>query len=318
MNSSASSAALYNAWRSAGLSDNQARIMMAETGRENSWNLNTIFVGHPEPVDVKRGVANPRRNFGLISWNGDRRNNLINFLSSRGLWQNGRAVQSQATLDAMAQFAVIGLGSFGATVATQLVKLNHDVIGIDSNKKFVENIADQITHAVIADATDEHVLEELNIQNCDAVVVAIGEDIEASILCVLNLKNLGISKIYVKAKSKAHTMILTHLGVSKIIHPEEDMGVRIAQSLSYPMVSRYMSLNDNHYIVKVIITDNLHGIRIHSLMSHAPEVKLLLFKRAETIFYTLESNLMLQTGDILVVEGQLEPLKRLSKQFKSE
>lgn len=106
MNSSASSAALYNAWRSAGLSDNQARIMMAETGRENSWNLNTIFVGHPEPVDVKRGVANPRRNFGLISWNGDRRNNLINFLSSLGLWQNGRAVQSQATLDAMAQFAV--------------------------------------------------------------------------------------------------------------------------------------------------------------------------------------------------------------------
>lgn len=106
MNSSASSAALYNAWRSTGLSDNQARIMMAETGRENSWNLNTIFVGHPEPVDVKRGVANPRRNFGLISWNGDRRNNLINFLSSRGLWQNGRAVQSQATLDAMAQFAV--------------------------------------------------------------------------------------------------------------------------------------------------------------------------------------------------------------------
>jgi hypothetical protein len=106
MNSSASSAALYNAWRSAGLSDNQARIMMAETGRENSWNLNTIFVGHPEPVDVKRGVANPRRNFGLISWNGDRRNNLINLLSSRGLWQNGRAVQSQATLDAMAQFAV--------------------------------------------------------------------------------------------------------------------------------------------------------------------------------------------------------------------
>lgn len=94
----------------------------------------------------------------------------------------------------MAQFAVIGLGSFGATVATQLVKLNHDVIGIDSNKKFVENIADQITHAVIADATDEHVLEELNIQNCDAVVVAIGEDIEASILCVLHLKNLGLKK----------------------------------------------------------------------------------------------------------------------------
>ena len=95
----------------------------------------------------------------------------------------------------MAQFAVIGLGSFGATIATQLVSLNHDVIGIDSNKKYVESISDQITHAVIADATDEHVLNELNIQNCEAVVVAIGEDIEASILCVLHLKNLGQSQI---------------------------------------------------------------------------------------------------------------------------
>ena len=92
----------------------------------------------------------------------------------------------------MAQFAVIGLGSFGATIATELVGLNHDVIGIDSNKKYVESIADQITHAVIADATDEHVLRELNIQKCEAVVVAIGENIEASILCVLHLKNLGI------------------------------------------------------------------------------------------------------------------------------
>src|SRR3990167_5885997 len=94
----------------------------------------------------------------------------------------------------MAQFAVIGLGSFGATVATQLIELGHDVIGIDSEKKYVENISEQVTHAVIADATDEHVLDELNIKNCDAVVVAIGENIEASILCVLHLKNIGVKK----------------------------------------------------------------------------------------------------------------------------
>ena len=163
----------------------------------------------------------------------------------------------------MAQFAVIGLGSFGATVATELIGLNHDVIGIDSNKKYVENISDQLTHAVIADATDEHVLNELNIQNCDAVVVAIGEDIEASILCVLHLKNLGIEKIWVKAKSKAHHMILTHLGVNKIIHPEEDMGIRIAQSLSYPMVRRYMALNNDRYIVKNNVKDQLRIISIY-------------------------------------------------------
>ena len=151
----------------------------------------------------------------------------------------------------MALFAVIGLGSFGATVALELVNLEHDVIGIDSISKYVESISKEITHAVIADATDEHVLQELNIQNCDAVVVAIGEDIEASILCVMHLKNMGVEKILVKAKSKAHHMILTHLGIDTIIHPEEDMGIRIAQSLSYPMVRRYMALNDQRFIVKI-------------------------------------------------------------------
>lgn len=217
----------------------------------------------------------------------------------------------------MAQFAVIGLGSFGATVATELTGLNHDVIGIDSNKKYVESISDQLTHAVIADATDEHVLNELNIQNCEAVVVAIGEDIEASILCVLHLKNLGIEKIWVKAKSKAHHMILTHLSVNKIIHPEEDMGVRIAQSLSYPMVSRYMALEDNHYIVKVELKEAQQGLRFCQLLDHTAEIKTLLYKRGKEVLFSIDPNMILQKGDILVVEGQLEPLRRLSKQFKT-
>lgn len=218
----------------------------------------------------------------------------------------------------MAQFAVIGLGSFGATVATELVGLKHDVIGIDIEKKYVENISDVLTHSVIADATDEHVLDELNITQCDAVVVAIGEDIEASILCVLHLKNLGVEKIWVKAKSKAHHMILTHLGICKIIHPEEDMGVRVAQSLSYPMVSRYMALNDDHYLVKVDIKENLKGTRFHSVMDHVPEVRAILHKREQEISYIIDPNLVLQDGDVLVIEGALEPLRRLSKYFTAK
>ena len=218
----------------------------------------------------------------------------------------------------MAQFAVIGLGSFGATVATELVGLKHDVIGIDIEKKYVENISDVLTHSVFADATDEHVLDELNITQCDAVVVAIGEDIEASILCVLHLKNLGVEKIWVKAKSKAHHMILTHLGICKIIHPEEDMGVRVAQSLSYPMVSRYMALNDDHYLVKVEITENLAGTRFHSVMDHVPEVRAILHKREQEIIYSIDPNLILQDGDVLVIEGSIEPLRRLSKHFTAK
>jgi len=217
----------------------------------------------------------------------------------------------------MALFAVIGLGSFGATVATQLISLKHDVIGIDLDKKYVENISDQLTHAVIADATDEHVLDELDIQRCEAVVVAIGEDIEASILCVLHLKNMGVKKIWAKAKSKAHHMILTHLNVEKIIHPEEDMGVRVAQSLSYPMVSRYMSLEDDHYIVKIEIHADYHDTPLHQLMSQVPEIKVLLHKRGTEIQHIVDLELLLKEGDILVVEGLLEPLRRLSKHFKA-
>lgn len=215
----------------------------------------------------------------------------------------------------MAQFAVIGLGSFGATVALELTKLNHDVIGIDTIKRNVESLADRITHAVIADATDEHVLEELNIQNCDAVVVAIGEDIEASILCVLNLKNLGVDKILVKAKTKAHHTILSHLNVSKIIHPEEDMGVRVAQALNYPMVSRYMALDDDHYIVKVPVQEKLNHVNLSGILKQEPNIKLLLLKRDQQILYETDVNFTLQVGDVLILEGSLSHLRKLSGCF---
>ena len=215
----------------------------------------------------------------------------------------------------MALFAVIGLGSFGGTIALELTKLNHDVIGIDTIKKNVENIADQISHAVIADATDEHVLNELNVKNCDAVVVAIGEDIEASILCVLHLKNLGVERILVKAKSKAHHMILSHLGITKIIHPEEDMGIRIAQSLSFPMVRRYMNLNNDRYIVKAEIGANLQGVEYQTLMDEAYDLKTLLLQRGAHVLYEVAPGTILQEKDILIVEGPVEMLKKMSARF---
>lgn len=218
----------------------------------------------------------------------------------------------------MALFAVIGLGSFGGTVALQLTELKHDVIGIDIEKKYVENLSDQISHAVIADATDEHVLKELNIRNCDAVVVAIGEDIEASILCVLNLKNLGVKKILVKAKSKAHHMILTHLGVEQIIHPEEDMGIRVAQSLSYPMVRRYMALNDERYIVKVEVGDSLQGVEFQKVLDHSDGITPLLLQRGTHVIHDIASGTLLQQQDILILEGPVELLRKLSSRFLSK
>lgn len=215
----------------------------------------------------------------------------------------------------MAQFAVIGLGSFGATVATELAALKHDVIGIDLVKKNVENISEKLTHAVIADATDESVLKELNVQSSDAVVVAIGENIEASILCVLHLKNMGVENIWVKAKTNAHHMILSHFKIKKIIHPEEDMGVRVAQALNYPWVSRYMSLGDDHYIVKVVIPLHLRGVNLLGLINKANDITIVLLKRQQQVVCNIDSELTLELNDILVLEGPLQELKKLSNRF---
>lgn len=218
----------------------------------------------------------------------------------------------------MALFAVIGLGSFGSTVALELTSLKHDVIGIDSEKKYVENISESIIHAVIADATDEYVLKELNLKNCDAVVVAIGENIEASILCVLHLKNLGVEKILAKAKSKPHHMILSHLGIDQIIHPEEDMGIRVAQSLSYPMVRRYMALNDDHYIVKIVVGAHLKGIEFRDVIDQSEGITPLLLQRGALMIYEVAPGLLLQTDDILILEGSVDRLRKLSSRFKQK
>ena len=147
------------------------------------------------------------------------------------------------------------------------------------------------------------------------MVVAIGEDIEASILCVLNLKNLGVEKILVKAKTKAHHTILSHLNVSKIIHPEEDMGVRVAQALNYPMVSRYMALDDDHYIVKVPVNEKLNNVNLSGILKQEPNIKLLLLKRDQQIFYDTDPNFTLKTDDVLILEGSLSHLRKLSGCF---
>src|SRR5690606_28601752 len=131
--------------------------------------------------------------------------------------------------------------------------------------------------------------------------------------CVLHLKNMGVKKIWVKAKSKSHHMILTHLNVEKIIHPEEDMGVRVAQSLSYPMVSRYMALEDDHYIVKIEIHADHHGTPLNQLMKQVLEISTMWHKRGYTEPYHRNTDQILKEGGILLVEVLLEPLRRLAK-----
>lgn len=213
----------------------------------------------------------------------------------------------------MGQFAVIGLGRFGSSASLELMRLDNSVIGVDINPKIVNQMADQLTLAAIADATDEHALNDLNITTCDAVLVAIGESLEASILCVLLLKSMNINEIWVKATSRPHHTILSRIGVSRIIHPEEEMGIKVAQSLNYPMVNQYMAIGYNLYVVEITITDKCQGIAIEGLLKETKHsIKPLLVQRNKNIFTPVALDFILESGDSLVLAGTLNMLKTIA------
>ena len=217
----------------------------------------------------------------------------------------------------MAQFGVVGLGRFGARTSLELLNLGHEVIGVDSDEKRVDALADQLTHAAIADVTDEQALRELNLESCDTVLVAIGEDLQASLLTVLHLKSIGVETIWAKATSKEHHQILSKLGVSRIVHPEEEMGIRVAQSLNYPMVNEYMSLGHNWFCVEIAVSENLEGKTINDILpDDVDNFHVLLLKRRDEVVANPDLSSELEGNETMVIAGSLKALKSMAPKLK--
>lgn len=213
----------------------------------------------------------------------------------------------------MGQFAVIGLGRFGSAASIELMKLGHSVLGVDTEPKAVNRYVDELTQAVIADVTDKQALEELGLDNYDVVLVAIGSDLEASLLCVVHLKGLGVKNIWVKATSHTQHLILSKIGVTRIIHPEEEMGIRVAQLLSYPMVNDYISLGNGQFIVEIDIGEQLNNTSISSVLKNSPgPIHVLLIKRKAEVIVHPDDSFALNTKDIIVMLGQLNTLKAMA------
>lgn len=210
----------------------------------------------------------------------------------------------------MAHFTVIGLGRFGLTASLELIHLGHTVTGIDSNEKLAEQYANDLTQTLICDATDERSMAELNLKDSTAVLVAIGEDMQASLLCVLHLKQLGVRQIWVKATSTAHHTILSKLGVDRIIHPEEEMGTRVAQALNYPMVNDYLTLGHGQYVVEVAVAQ---PTTVQALLKGFDDAILcLLHKHGDKITPSPVPATELQADDIVLLCGPREALIRIA------
>lgn len=166
----------------------------------------------------------------------------------------------------MKQFVVIGLGNFGYTVATRLHQIGHQVLAADSNATRVEHIKDLVTQAVVIDAKDKSALAEVVTNAIDAAVVGLGDSVEASLLCVLYLKELGVKRIIAKAASDDHGRILESIGTSEVIYPERNAALRLAEKLNAPTsVIDYIELSPEYSIIDVATPDDFVGKTLKQL-----------------------------------------------------
>jgi trk system potassium uptake protein len=163
------------------------------------------------------------------------------------------------------QFVVIGLGNSGYFLARHLTALGHDVLVIDSSPEKIQDITASVSQAVVADSTRKKQMASLPLNKVDSVVVCIGEDLEASLLTVLNLKELGVKHIIAKSSSPAHTVILEKLGVSDIFHPERDMAISLAERMNRPNMLDYLPFMEGFSIVELACPEKFIGKSLKEL-----------------------------------------------------
>lgn len=215
---------------------------------------------------------------------------------------------------AIQQYAVIGLGRFGSSIARRLHEAGQEVLGIDVSEERVEDAELFVTHAVVADSTEERALTSIGIGNFDCVIVAIGNDMQASILTVMLLKNLGINKIIAKALDKRHGQVLEHIGADWIIYPERDMGERVANQLLSPNMLNYIELSKEYNIEESVIPSRMAGKSLRDLDIRAKyNVSVIAIVRGGEIIISPSPDQIIHKGDLLVMIGHREDLYKFSK-----
>ncbi|MFC5713644.1 potassium channel family protein [Thalassorhabdus alkalitolerans] len=213
------------------------------------------------------------------------------------------------------QFAVIGLGRFGGSICRELYSMGHDVLAVDNDEEKVNEYVTLATHAVQADGTDEKALKSLGIGNFEHVVVAIGDNIQASILTTLVLKDLDIPKVWVKAQNHYHQKVLEKIGADQIVHPEYDMGIRIAQNMASEKVIDHIDLSDEYSIVELLATSKVHNKSLIDLDVRAKYgVTILAIKRGEDVNVSPMPDDLIKKEDMIVVIGHKNDVRRFENE----
>lgn len=209
------------------------------------------------------------------------------------------------------QYAVIGMGRFGTSVAKELSSMGFDVLAIDASEQRIQEVSGLVTHAVSSDSTDEEALRALGIRNFDVVVVAIGEDIQSSILTTLILKDLGVPVIIVKARNELHGKVLQKIGADKVIFPERDMGLRVAHNLISPNILDYIEISDDYSIMEMKVSSDMVGHNLKELNIRARYgCNVMGIRRDKEMNISPHPEDRLVAGDILVMVGHKNDLTK--------
>lgn len=209
----------------------------------------------------------------------------------------------------MKTYVVIGLGRFGSCVARQLCTLGGEVLAIDTSSELVQQISGDVTSSVVADAQDKDVLKALGVGDCDCAVVAIGDDLGASVLATMNLKELGVPYIVCKAHDETHRKVLEKLGADKVLIPEKEGAERTARSLISPNVLEYIELSRDYGIVEVPAPRSWTGKSIKELNVRAKlGVNIIAVEGGNAVNVSPSADYVVKKDDVMVILGDYDAL----------
>ena len=216
------------------------------------------------------------------------------------------------------QFAVIGLGRFGSAMAVTLHGLGQDVLGMDSDEGRVQELSDRVPHLLCINASDPKALQEAGVGEVDVAVISIGANIEASLLIVMAVKEMGVKFIVAKSTTEVHGRILERLGVDRVIYPEREAAVRMAHSLVVPNVIDYISLSRDFSIIEIPAPEMFVGLSLREIDLRAKHgLTLIAIKRTTNGITTTDvspsADERIQAGDAVALVGSNKALVALEK-----
>ena len=215
----------------------------------------------------------------------------------------------------MKSYVVIGLGRFGFSLAKNLCQLGAEVLAMDVRSDLVQQIANDVTHAVVGDGQDKEVLRALGVRNFDCAIVAIGDNLASSVLTVMNLKELGVPYLVCKAHDDTYGRVLEKLGVDRVVIPEMEQAQRLARILHSHNVLDYIELSTDYGILEVPAPKSWVGKSLRELNVRAKlDINIIAVKNGERTNVSPSADYQISTGDVLAVLGDTVALEAMQRQ----